>query len=286
MAGFFGLFDYNKPGKGVEKEERERHRFFVFFSVLSRKFLKLMQLNLIYVLFSLPYLLFLCWFSPVNLNMVMGIYIPDFSDYMQAMSLADRLNFDMLLRVVFAMSIITFWGAGPVSAGCGYVMRNLSRVEHTWIWSDFWDHMRENFKSGLVVLVVDIAAIYLFSVAFIFYSVQYAASKALAFAIFQGVLGIVLIIYTFMHYYIYQLMVTFADKLSRNYRNACIFALAKFAQNLLLTIIAMGIFIGAFAFLSLYTVFLCIVILIILCSFIITFYSSEAIRKISVTRDD
>ena len=56
MAGFFGLFNYNKPGPGVEKGAPKKKRFFEFWSLYFRKFWKLMQANLIYVLVSLPVL--------------------------------------------------------------------------------------------------------------------------------------------------------------------------------------------------------------------------------------
>lgn len=54
MAGFFGLFDYTKPGKGVEKNEPKKSRFVYFFELFFRKFWKLIQLNLLYILFCIP----------------------------------------------------------------------------------------------------------------------------------------------------------------------------------------------------------------------------------------
>lgn len=54
MAGFFGLFDYSKPGKGVRKDEPVKPRFLLFWELFFRKFWKLIQLNLLYVAFCLP----------------------------------------------------------------------------------------------------------------------------------------------------------------------------------------------------------------------------------------
>lgn len=54
MAGFFGLFDYSKPGPGVSKNEPEKKRFFVFWELYARKFFRLVIANLLYVLVSLP----------------------------------------------------------------------------------------------------------------------------------------------------------------------------------------------------------------------------------------
>lgn len=53
MAGIFGFFDYTKPGKGVEKDEPKKPRFLLFWELYFRKFWKLIQLNLLFVAFSL-----------------------------------------------------------------------------------------------------------------------------------------------------------------------------------------------------------------------------------------
>ncbi len=54
MAGMFGLFNYNKPGRGISKDEPEKKAFFRFFELYFRKFWKLMVANLLYILVSLP----------------------------------------------------------------------------------------------------------------------------------------------------------------------------------------------------------------------------------------
>lgn len=54
MAGFFGLFDYTKPGKGVRKDEPQKGRFFHFWELFFRKFWKLIQLNVLFLVFCIP----------------------------------------------------------------------------------------------------------------------------------------------------------------------------------------------------------------------------------------
>lgn len=56
MGGIFGFFDYNKPGKGVEKNAPQKPRWMLFFELYGRKFWKLIQLNLLFLLFCLPVL--------------------------------------------------------------------------------------------------------------------------------------------------------------------------------------------------------------------------------------
>ena len=51
---FFGLFNYSKPGPGVDKNAPKKKRFFFFFELYFRKFWKLIQLNLLFVVCCIP----------------------------------------------------------------------------------------------------------------------------------------------------------------------------------------------------------------------------------------
>lgn len=50
----FGFLDYNKAGKGVAKNGPEKKPFFQFWELFLRKFWKLFQLNILYVVFCIP----------------------------------------------------------------------------------------------------------------------------------------------------------------------------------------------------------------------------------------
>ena len=52
------LFDYQSAGKGVSKNGPKKKPFFKFFEIFGRKFWKLIQLNLLFILFSLPLVTF------------------------------------------------------------------------------------------------------------------------------------------------------------------------------------------------------------------------------------
>ena len=43
---------------------------------------------------------------------------------------------------------------GRCTAGVGYVTRNWARDEHAFIWSDFKDAVKENWKQGLVISLI------------------------------------------------------------------------------------------------------------------------------------
>lgn len=56
MAGFFGLFNYEKEGPGISKNAPKKKTFIVFFETFFRNFWKFITINLFYCLISLPVL--------------------------------------------------------------------------------------------------------------------------------------------------------------------------------------------------------------------------------------
>ncbi|MEE1055513.1 MAG: DUF624 domain-containing protein [Acutalibacteraceae bacterium] len=54
MAGFFGLFNYEKEGPGISKNAPKKKTFLIFFETFFRNFWKFMPINLVYSLISVP----------------------------------------------------------------------------------------------------------------------------------------------------------------------------------------------------------------------------------------
>ena len=54
MAGFFGLFNYEKEGPGIDKDAPPKKTFVVFFEMFKRNFWKFIPISLMYLLISLP----------------------------------------------------------------------------------------------------------------------------------------------------------------------------------------------------------------------------------------
>ena len=55
------LFDYTTPGKGVSKDEPPKKGIALFGDILLRRFWKMVSLNFLYFLFSVPALIIM-WF--------------------------------------------------------------------------------------------------------------------------------------------------------------------------------------------------------------------------------
>jgi len=56
MAGFKGLFDYEKPGPGIDKNAPQKKGFALFWEIFCEKFWNLVPLSLLYWLMCLPVL--------------------------------------------------------------------------------------------------------------------------------------------------------------------------------------------------------------------------------------
>ena len=121
MAGFFRSFQ--KPGKGVSKEEIEKKRFFLFFELLWRKLFQLIGLNILYFIVILP----LCAFLSAFVLQSAGIGPDDIEPNMLLMLFGMITNLPDWLTwtLIFASAALY----GPATAGVTYVMRNYTRRE-------------------------------------------------------------------------------------------------------------------------------------------------------------
>lgn len=68
MAGFFGLFNYEKEGPGIPKNAPKKHGFVIFFETFFRNFWKFIPINFVWCLLNLP--LFTNGFANVGITHV------------------------------------------------------------------------------------------------------------------------------------------------------------------------------------------------------------------------
>lgn len=230
MAGFFGLFNYSKPGKGVSRDEPEKKGFFTFFDIFFRKFWHFSTVSLLYGLLSMP-MLIIYFLIITYLLTLFGI-----SNIMGR----SALSFSLYITVFF----VTFLGSGPVSAGLSYVLRNFARQEHAWVWDDMWSNAKDNAKQGFLLFLIDILMLALCPASAYFYianpfgmPLPELVTMCLGILIF-----IIFAIYIMAHFYIYQLMVTFRLPFTKLLKNSFILTMARLPQNLLIFILAVSVY--------------------------------------------
>lgn len=240
-----GLFNgYMKEGPGVSKNAPEKHRFFLFFELFGRKFSKLIQLNLMLFVCLIPLVLGLYLSLNINPNIIADGVVNT-----EAMNTQPLIVFsgDIIGLGIFILGLII---AGPAIAGFTYIIRNFQREEHAWLFSDFKDNFKNNFKQATAVAFIDAAIYLLLYVAFVFYTYQMPVTNpemAKIAPMLAAAIAVITVVYTWMHYYIHVMMVTFTLKLKDIFRNALLFAIGKLPINLLITVIC-----GAIIFVSIY----------------------------------
>lgn len=278
-----GLFNgYLKPGPGVDKDAPKKKGLFLLIEIFIRKFIKIMQLNLMYVLFSLPWLLILYVFSMFVTNdlanSVANISIQQIpgQDFASVLGVAQ-----VSLRLLFVLLVFCLWGSGPASAGYAYITRCFTREEHAWVWSDFVDKFKGNFKQGMAVVCIDAVMLFLGCNALYFYVSIYQMTGSFMWLLLCYVCILLFVVYSMMHYFIYQIMVTFECKLSQLYRNALLLSLGKAPMCLLLTGIGVAL-IYMMTINPIIGVLLSVFLGISIIRFPMEFYTARVIEKTAV----
>lgn len=269
-----GLFGggYSKPGPGVDKNAPKKKGIFLYIEIFIRKFWKIIQTNLLYFLTSIPIIAIYYIIAPVTEEFIVGLLPAD------AVTSEVIQSAQMGFRSLFAIGLFTLWGSGPSTAAYTFIMRNFVREQHSWIFSDFFSNLRENFKQGIVVAIIDVLVVFLAITALPFYFYNFTATNSAIWLVACYAIGLALLIYTFMHYYIYQMMITFECSLSQLYRNAIIMAFAKLPMNIVFTILALVLLF--IPFLSpMFAVVASAVIWVSFIAFPIIFYTSRVIQK-------
>lgn len=218
--GLFNFFSgYDKPGPGVSKDEPPKAAPIRFFEIYFRKFGKLVQANLVFLLPTMfvAILMALLYVSVPH----MLVTLPGSSD---------PLDVTTLYLVPLPLILLS-----PFVAGLTIITRNFAREEHAFIWSDFWDTVKANWKYFLLNGIVVYVVYFLLS-----FSIRYYYGRAAAESIFYvpfWLCMLLALLFIIAQYYIPVMFITFDLKFGQVYKNAMIFILAGFGRNLLITAI-------------------------------------------------
>ena len=276
-----GLFNnYMKPGKGVSKDEPEKKGFFLFWDVLFHRFSNILGSNCLLTILSLIWIVLLVM---AGIQFVLPTVPQAVSSVVATMGSEDpdaaAASLVLTIYAMFATTAFAFIGSGPASAAYAYIAKCFTNRQHAWVLSDSFDKFKENFKQAIVVVLIDIVAVIVIPIGIRFYSTM--SSDNVLFAVPCYLMIVFTIIYIWMHFYIYQLMVTFECSLKQLYKNALIFALGKLPMNIFLTIVCGGVSILPYAFLGnpLLAAILATVIGLCFTRFLIEFYAARCMKQ-------
>ncbi len=269
MSIFSGIFNQSKPGKGIDKNASQKHRFLLFFELYFRKFFKLLELNIVYFIITFPLFAAITFFAFNAFNVSTDIVTGDLLLSLSAAFLSQLPP--ILVWILIIISAVLF---GPLTAGMTYVLRNFAREEHSWIFSDLYERTKSNFKQGLIIGVIDILLI----VSFILYLTMEITDPSMAsyLQIVRYIAIIAFVVYQIMRFYIYTIIVTFELPLLAIIKNSWLFAVLGFVRNICSIIFAGGVLVLTTMY---FNILFLPFITYSLCGFIIVFNSYPTIKK-------
>ena len=237
---------YGKSGKGdFRKEDLPRNRWQLFWEMLRVRFAALCRLNLMTVVAWLPLIVLIgyCVTTLMNVLMIRSEYAAylDTGDLgeltEQQIELLAGLDLDAWMVDMARSLLSTFclWCipciaiTGPVQAGMAYVTRNWSRDEHAFIWADFKDALKENWKQGLLVSAITSLVPIILYVGYQFYGQQ--AANSIIFMVPQMLIVVIGIVWMLGVTFMYPMMVTYKVTFPKLVRNSLIMAVGRLPQT-------------------------------------------------------
>ena len=219
MAKLFG--NYDRPGPGVSRGADEGHGFGRYFVVLFRKFWSLAFVNVIYLIVLIPVV-----------AIVSGL-----------VALAIRGGYGsngVVLLLCFAPVILL----APANAGITRITRDFGRGEPCFVWQDFWESAKKNWKQSVVVSVIGYVGISAFVMVISFY--YSLMGGGLLSKLPFGFALVLLFLFLSMLMYLQLMAVTLDLKLKPMLKNAAILSIACLGKNFL-ALLGVAIYLGLYA---------------------------------------
>ena len=223
---------YGKQGKAdFTVADLPANRRELFSAVFRVRWAQLAGVNLLYLLFWIPAI---AW-SSLNLTTLYGMLSTE------GVTPQDVSGVVMTWLLILAPCVAL---TGPFNAGATYVLRNWARDEHSFIWSDFWDAVKGNWKQALAVSAVSGVMLPLVYVGTYFYMAQ--MRQSILFVMPFGLVLLVGMLWSLSTMVMYDMMVTYDLKLKDVIRNSLLLTMGRFPYALLFKLITLIVPILAF----------------------------------------
>lgn len=243
----FRLFDSQREGKGVSKEEANLPpNLKKFFILYKRDFSRLLSVNILMVLGNFPLIFPILAFSgifsvsfvspasaayPVLAGMLekTGLSAPMLALNGVLGGLSSGHAFRPIAYVFMGLGFLTLFTWGCVNVGTTYLLRNMVKGDPVFMWSDFFYAIKRNFKQAFFYGIIDLL---LLAIAPVNVLILSQGSGFFNGILFWANIFIALLYFT-MRFYIYIQMVTFDLSVRKILKNSLIFAIVGFKRNIL-----------------------------------------------------
>lgn len=225
---------YGKSGKGdYTPEDLPKNRWQLFWEMLRVRFSSLVKLNLLYMLAWIPVMIVLGLGITAALSQLTEV-----STVMMQVEAGEALQSDLdavtgsmrnSLLGLLSTTLLLLWPAvaitGPFTCGVCYVTRNWARDEHSFMMSDYWQAVKENWKTALPCSIITGVVPFMMYVCISFYGQM---AKQNMFFIVPEILTIMMgLLWMCATLYMYPQMVTYKLNLRGIIRNSFLMTLGR-----------------------------------------------------------
>ncbi len=252
MNGYY----YGKSGKGdFTPDDLPKNRWQLFWAMLRIRLSALMRLNLMSFIAFLPYLLIILinvlnilngWSTAISYQEALqsGTEITEEMFSADIVGVFNRYTSDGVFKLAEYTRDIAqagIWAAvlvlipailvtGPVEAGLAYVCRNWARDEHAFIWSDFKDAVKDNWKQGLGISAITSVLPIVIYVCWNFYG-NMAQESSMIYFIPQILILMLGILWMLALVFFYPLMVSYKMTFTQLIKNGLMLGVGRLPQT-------------------------------------------------------
>ena len=238
---------YGKSGKGdYTKDDLPTNRWQLFWEMLRVRFAGLFKINLLYMIAWIPVIAIII--RAVTMVMSGLMNLSDLQLQLEAGEIAaeayneKQLMFFDALKVIalqtLGMLIPAIAITGPFTAGLAYVTRNWARDEHSFMMSDYFEAVKNNWKQALLTSTITGFVPMLLYVCAIFYGSM--ANDNMFFLVPQVLSITIGVVWLCSLMYMYPQMVTYNLKFSALVRNSLLMTIGRLPQTIGIKLITLA----------------------------------------------
>lgn len=257
FKGFFNrMYNGNPNRPDIDPEDMPKNRFELFFTTLGIRIGDLVKLNLIVAVVLIPVI---AWTILSAMAFVVGLNPENGTAVLEADFIPYLLN---MVSIYLLVLLVALPLAGPPLAGMTYIVRNYARDDHAWLWSDFKEQMKKNWKQSVAAMFVLAVVLYLSFVTLQFYGVSMGTQKGIYLGFmayymtntfdqpsWMWVMQLIFITFVGMfilsYMYVFPLIVTYKMKIGQIFKNSLMLALGRLPFTLIFGFMAVFPFILA-----------------------------------------
>jgi len=222
---------YTKPGKGLSKEDVEKTGIALYFDIFARRFGKLISVNLMYLLFSIPAIIISFFIANYLMDVVIAYRY-------ETTEVPKDIYATMLALVVpFTATILQATGSGPATIAINSITGKYVKDTHCWVWSDFIDSFKRNFLQGMAIYIINTLVFFACAFSFLFYNYMGGAMSG----VLRTLIMIVSIVFFIMQFYTYRIAAEFELKTKHIYKNAFLLTIVGLKWNLFSAIVIIAL---------------------------------------------